>query len=65
MDEELVKAIKKYAEGKIALHKFNVETYIKNPAGIGEHSDIAEAVVEELKKIAEYDDILNVLEIYF
>ena len=47
------------------MHKFNVETYIKNPAGIGEHSDIAEAVVEELKKIAEYDDILNVLEIYF
>ena len=37
----LLEAIKKHNEGKIALHKANIAVYLKNPAGIGEHSDIA------------------------
>lgn len=65
MRKEMIKALIENAKGNIALHKMNVEVYFSNPAGIGEHSDVMEAVQTELKKIAEYHDQLEVLEIYF
>ena len=43
----------------------NVEVYLTNPAGIGEHSDIMEAIEGELAQMAEYDDKLEMLEKYF
>ena len=49
-----------HMKGKIALHKANVEVYLQNPAGIGEHSDVMEALEQELKQVAEYQDILEV-----
>ena len=61
----LLEAIKKHNEGKIALHKANVGIYLKNPAGIGEHSDIAEAVECELTKIAHSQDIIDMIEKHF
>jgi len=39
--------------------------YLNNPVGIGEHPDVMEAIEEELKAIAEYEDQLEVLEKYF
>lgn len=61
----LLDAIKKHNEGKIALHKANVAIYLKNPAGIGEHADIAEAVESELSKIAEAQDIIDMVDKHF
>jgi len=61
----LLEAIKKHNEGKIALHKANVAIYLKNPAGIGEHSDIAEAVEAELLKIAESQDVIDMIDRHF
>jgi hypothetical protein len=61
----MLDAIKKLNEGKIALHKANIEVYLKNPAGIGEHSDIAEAVEAELVKIAESQDIIDMIDKHF
>jgi len=61
----LLEAIKKHNEGKIALHKANVAVYMKNPAGIGEHSDIAEAVECELAKIADAQDIIDMVDRHF
>jgi hypothetical protein len=49
-----------HMKGKIALHKANVEVYLTNPSGIGEHSDVMEALEHELKQVAEYQDILEV-----
>lgn len=49
-----------HAKGKISLHKANVEVYLQNPSGIGEHSDVMEALEHELKQVAEYQDILEV-----
>ena len=48
----LLEAINKHNEGKIAIHKANIAVYLKNPAGIGEHPDIAEAVESELLKLS-------------
>lgn len=49
-----------HVEGKIAYHRANVEIYLENPTGIGEHPDVMESLVSEMKQIAEYQDILEV-----
>ena len=61
----LIKAVTKHAEGHIEKHKANILVYLDNPAGIGEHSDIIEAIEEELNAMAMYKDQLEVLEKYF
>jgi len=63
--ENMIEAIKAHAKGHIAKHTMNVEVYLKNASGIGEHPDIIEAIEKELNIIAEYHDQLEVLEKYF
>jgi hypothetical protein len=63
--KNMIEAIKDHAKGHIKKHTMNVEIYLKNAAGVGEHPDIMEAVEKELKIIAEYDDQLEVIEKYF
>ena len=58
-------ALIKHAEGNIELHRANIEVYFANPAGIGEHSDIMEAIQAELDKMAVHIDRLEALEVYF
>jgi hypothetical protein len=59
--KNMIEAIKEHAKGHIKKHSMNVEIYLKNAAGVGEHPDIMEAVEKELKIIAEYDDQLEVI----
>jgi len=61
----LIEAARKQAEGDVAVHKANIEVYKTMPAGIGEHSDITEAVISELNKLAEADDRLEMINKYF
>ena len=42
-----------------------MNVYLEHPVGIGEHSDISEAIQCELDKIARYDDQLEVINKYF
>jgi len=63
--DALLIAARKQAEGAIAVHKANIEVYRTMPAGIGEHSDVTEAVIAELQKLAEADDRLEMLDKYF
>ena len=63
--DNMIEAIKDHAKGHIAKHAMNVEVYLKNAAGVGEHPDVLEAIEEELKVIAEYHDQLEMLEKYF
>jgi hypothetical protein len=65
MREKLIKAFISHAQGHIDKHVANVEVYLTNPAGIGEHSDIMEAIEIEMKQIAEYDDQLEMMKKYF
>ena len=65
MREQLLKAVLAHANGEIAKHKANVEVYLEHPAGIGEHSDITEAIQVEIDKIARYDDQVEVINKYF
>ena len=63
--EHIIEAARKQAEGEIAVHIANIKVYQTMPAGIGEHSDITEAVIAELDKLAAADDRLEMINKYF
>ena len=65
MRDQMIKALLAHAQGDIEKHKANVEIYLSNPAGIGEHSDIMESVENELNMIAKYQDQIDVIQKYF
>ena len=64
MRERMIKALLAHAQGDIQKHLANVEIYLTNPAGIGEHSDIMESVENELNMIAKYQDQIDVIQRY-
>tara|TARA_B100000579_G_C22647830_1_gene764662 strand:+ start:678 stop:893 length:216 start_codon:yes stop_codon:yes gene_type:complete len=65
MRDQLIKALLAHAQGDIQKHVANVEVYLQNPAGIGEHSNIVEAIEQELDIIAKYHDQVEVINKYF
>lgn len=65
LQEIMIKAMKDHAVGHIAKHKMNVEIYLNNPAGIGEHPDVFEAMETEILEIAKYQDVIDVIDKYF
>ena len=65
MREQLVKAARMHAEGELERAKTNIMVYMNNATGIGEHSDIVEAIQEELDKMAAANDRMEMLEKYF
>jgi len=65
MRDQIIKALLAHAQGDIAKHRANVEVYLTNPVGIGEHSNVMEAIEEELNMIAKYQDQIDVIQKYF
>jgi len=65
LKEQLVKAARMHAEGELERAKTNIMVYMNNATGIGEHSDIVEAIQEELDKMASANDRIEMLEKYF
>jgi hypothetical protein len=65
MKDRILTALKSHAQGHIDKHLANIEIYLNNPVGVGEHPDILEAIEQELKIIAEYQDQLDILNKYF
>ena len=63
--EQILLAAKKQAEGELEVHKANIAVYQTMPAGIGEHSDIVEAVMAELDKMAMAHDRIEMINQYF
>ena len=64
MREKLKNAIIAHANGEIQVHLANVDVYLNNPVGTGEHSDVTDAIQCELDKIARYDDQIEVIKKY-
>jgi hypothetical protein len=58
----ILEALKKKYEGDIAVAGANVAVYTHNAAGIGEHSNIVQAVDEQIALIADAQDKLNIIE---
>ena len=65
MRNQIVSALLAHAQGDIQKHKMNVEVYLTSPVGIGEHSNVMEAIEEELNMIAKYEDQISVLKKHF
>ena len=60
-DHSLFVALKKKLQGDIAVHKTNIDIYMNNTVGIGEHIDIVETVEKELDKLSAAEDKLETL----
>lgn len=61
MREMLLAALKSFYVGHINKHIANVEIYLSRSTGIGEHSDIVEAMDKEIGEIGKYDDRLSMV----
>ena len=61
----LMLALQKKYEADIELAKANIEVYLKNPVGIGDHPDLVAAVDCQVDKLCEASDKLKTLNEYF
>jgi len=65
MREQMVEAAYNHAKAHVEKHKMNVEIYLTNPVGVGEHSDVMDAIETELEEMAKYEDHMEILDKYF
>ena len=62
---KFINALSKRYEAEIETAKANIDVYIRNPAGIGEHQDLAAAVDSQVSLIANAEDKLEVLKKHY
>jgi hypothetical protein len=62
---KILDALRSDAEGKIAKAKANVEVYLNQPVGIGEHPDVLGAIQDQLDIIAHEEERIEVLKKHF
>tara|TARA_A200000159_G_C7282037_1_gene321915 strand:+ start:711 stop:914 length:204 start_codon:yes stop_codon:yes gene_type:complete len=65
MRREMLEALKALAIGNIKKAKMNIEIYLKNSVGIGEHPDILAAIQDQIDLIAKEEERLEVIRKYF
>mgnify|MGYP003330018919 CR=1 FL=1 len=61
----MLEVLKKMYEAEIEKAKANINIYLENPVGIGEHSDIIGAMDEQVGKLCNASDKLESLERHF
>jgi hypothetical protein len=60
-----INAMMRLYEAEIEVYKAEVQNYLDNPAGVGEHGNLIETMDTLVGKIAEAEDKLTVLETHF
>ena len=63
--ELTVTSLLEQAQGEISKAKTNVEIYLHNPVGIGEHSDVLGAIQDQLDIIAKAEERIDVINKHF
>ena len=63
--KDILEALEAEARGSIQTARMNVEVYLHNPVGIGEHPNVMAAIQEQLDVIAEHTERIDVLNKYF
>ena len=61
----MIDTLKKMYEAEVAKARTNIDVYLKHPVGIGEHPDLVAAVDEQVSKMAEAQDKIEVLNKYY
>ena len=63
--ETLLKALQSQYQGQMDIAMTNIKVYQNNPAGIGEHPDVAEALDTQVERYAtakeKYDAVESIL----
>jgi uncharacterized protein (DUF342 family) len=62
---QILSALVAEASGSIETARMNVEVYLHNPVGIGEHPNVMAAIQEQLDVISEHSERLDVLTKHF
>ena len=65
MRNEILKALKASSGGNIEKARLNIEIYLKNPVGIGEHPDVLAAIIDQVDLISKEEERISVLQKYF
>ena len=65
MRDKIIEALCKKYKGVIAEAEANVEIYLTNPAGIGEHPDILAAIDSQLAIISEAREKLECIREFY
>jgi len=61
----ILKALKKHYEAQIELHKVNVDILLDNVVAVAEHPDVMATIDNEIGKISEWEEKLQILNKYF
>ena len=57
----MLRALQAKYQGEKDYHKANIDIYLSNPAGIGEHSDVLAAIDVELERMVAADEKIHIL----
>ena len=63
--DQILDALTVQSVGNIQKAKANVEIYLHNPVGIGEHPDVLAAIQDQLDTIAHEEERIEVLKNHF
>ena len=63
--KQTLEALRSQCKGNIDKARVNVEIYLHNPVGIGEHPDVLAAIQEQVDLIAKEEERLHVIDNYF
>ena len=59
----LLKALIAKLQGEVEVAKANIQVYLHNSAGIGEHPDIVEAMEVQIEKIANAEEKIETIQV--
>ena len=62
---DILDALRSVAEGNIQKARLNVEVYLHNPVGIGEHPDVLAAIQDQIDIIAHEEERIQVIDKHF
>ena len=65
MRREILEALRALSVGSIKKAKMNIEVYLSNPVGIGEHPDVLGAIQDQVDVIAKEQERIDLIEKYF
>jgi hypothetical protein len=63
--KQTLDALRSQCKGNIDKARVNVEIYLHNPVGIGEHPDVLAAIQDQIDAIAKEVERLEVINTYF